>query len=417
MLPPPPYPSFKLVHSDTEVPPTNPPNTSLGTSAEYRLHERQSRLISPQRRLWGGLVDKSLTGSDSVGPDTSSPPSASVITKSEKLVPQFPSKHSLTQTFDFLKSESQNAKMSDIQPVTSSHLQYGLLYPRSLTKTELQESASVSNQTSQTKLSASSQTDGWKTQKFDPEQSSTQSYFAKFDQEPSTGPNGQSDQTMKSPVDSTSNQSGTQPSPVPPALLLTTAPPTTQQPTTQPQNSQLQRPTPWTQTESFQDHDSNPLTHQPSSSSSYPSSQTSDSSSKDLLIPDQVNISNQIQLNISKQTNSVNLTKVVNDTEVTEWLKKNTSQSPMTSNDPRWEKQSKFYFYSVIVLIKCVSDAHSSFSIQQSDRKLSLMAASSGETWHPNRSRSWCVFSLHLYYRVFLLCGSEEWTSTNKSSR
>lgn len=359
MLPPPPYPSFKLVQSNTEVPPTNQPllikenklpktlfvksaptNTYLDTSAQYRLHERQSKLTSPQQQLWGGVVDKGLTGSDSVSPNTSALPLASVITKSEKM-PQFPSKHSLTQTFDFLKSESKNAQISDNNPVTPSHLQYGLLYPQSLTKKEFQQSASVSNQASQTKLGESSQTAGWKPQKFDPEQSSTQSYFAKFDLELSTGRYDPSDQTTKTQVDSALNQSETQPSPIPPALLLTKA-----LPITEPQNSQLELPTPWTQTESTQDHDSNPLTHQPSSSSIYTSSHTSDSSSKHQFIPDfhQVNISNQIQLNISKQINSVNLTKVVNDTEVTEWLKKNTSQSPMTSNDPRWENSLKFFF-------------------------------------------------------------------------
>lgn len=367
VLPPPPYPSFKWVQSKPEVPPTNQPlsitdsklpktlfvksaptSPSLDTSAQYRLHESQTKLTSPQQQLLDGVVDKSLAGSDVIGPNTSDLPLATVITKSEKLVPQFPSKHSLTQTFDFLKSESKNAEISDNHPVTPSHLQYGLLYPQSLTKREFQQSASVSDQASITQLGGSSQTAGWKTQKSDPEQSSTKSYFATFDLELSTGRYGQSDQTTKFPVDSASNQSGTPPSPKPPALLLTTAPPTTQ-----PQNSQLQLPTPWTQTESFQDHDSNPSTHQPSSSSIYPSSQTSDSSSKHQYIPDfhQANITNQIQVNISQQTNLVNLTKVVNDTEVTEWLKKNTSQSPMTSNDPRWVKQFEVLF----LFIKCLN--------------------------------------------------------------
>lgn len=317
MLPPPPYPSFKLVQSNAEVLPTDKPlliterklpktlfvkSALTITSLDSSARERQTRLTPPQQLLWGGVV------SDSVGPNTSALPLARVITKSEKLLPQFPPKHSLTQTFDFLKSESQNANISDIQPVTPSHLQ-------------------------------SSQDADWKTQTLDPEQSSTPSSFTRFDLELSSG---RYDQTIKSTVDSASV---TLPSP---ALLLTTAPPTTQ-----PQNSQLQLPTPWTQMESFQAHDSNPPTHQPSSSSIYRSSQTSDSSSNPLLIPDfhQANISNQIHLNISKQTNSVEVTKVVNNTEVTEWLKKNTSQSPMTSNDPRWEK----HFEVLFLFCKCLN--------------------------------------------------------------
>lgn len=360
MLPPPPYPSFKLVQSYTEVPPTNhplliseskPPKTlfvvSALTSAQYRLRERQTSSTLSQQQIQDGVVDTSLTGSDFAGPSTPDLPLAGVITESEKLVPQFTLKHSLSQNFDFLKSDSQTF---DSHPVTPSSLQYGLLYPQSLTKRELQQSASMSNQAFQTKVDGSSQPVGWKTEKSDPEQSSTQSYFAKFDLEISTVHYNLSDQTIKSPVDSTSNRSETQtqPSPTSPGLPFTTAPPTTQ-----PQHSQLQPPTPWTQTESFQDPDSNLPTHQPSSSSIYPSGQTSDSPSKPPLIPDvhQVNISNQVQLNISKQANSVNMTKIVNDTEITEWLKKNTSQSPMTSNDPRWEKQFEVLF----LFCKCLN--------------------------------------------------------------
>lgn len=340
MLPPPPYPSFKLVQSNTEVPPTNQPllntesklpktlfvksaptNASLDTNAQYR-HERQTRLTSPQQQFWD--VDKSSAVSDSALP------SASVITKSES---QFLLNNSQTKTFDFLKVESQNANISQNHPVTPSHLQHGLFYPQSLTKREFQQSTSVSNQASQTKLGGSSETASRESQKFDPEKSSTQTYFAKFDLELSIGHYDHLNQTIKPPVDSASNQSGTQPSSIPPALFLTTAPPTTQPP-----NSELQLPTPWTQTESSQEHDSNPATHQPSSSI-YPST-------KHQLIPDfhHVNLSNQIQVNTSRQTNSFNSTKVVNDTDATEWLKKNTSQSPMTSNDPRWEKQYEVLF-------------------------------------------------------------------------
>lgn len=316
MLPPPPYPSFKLVQPHTEVPPVNQP-LLVTESAKRRLHERQTISISPQQQLHE-VVEKNLA--DFVAPDTAALP------ESEKLVAQFLSEHSQSQDFDFLKSESNTTKkitiknQSDDQPVSLSHLQYAQLYPQSLTKREFQQSASLSNQASQTKLGRSSPTVGWKTQSSDPEQSS--SYFAEFDLELSTGPDDQINQTIKSLVDLASNQSGTQLSPIPPALLSTTAPHTTR-----PLNSKSQPPT-------------------ASSSSIYAFSQTLDSSSKHQLIPDfhQVNISDQIHPNISKQTNLVNLTRLVNVTEVTELHKKNTSQSPMTSNDPRWEKQFEVLF-------------------------------------------------------------------------
>lgn len=335
MLPPPPYPSFKLVQSYTEVPPTTnhplviseskPPKTSLVTSAltPAYLDTRLTSSTSSQQLIQDGVVHTSLTGSDFFGSTTPAPLAG-------------PLKHSLSQNFDFLKSDSHRPKTFDSHPDTPSNLQHSLLYPQSLTKREFQQTASISYQAFQTEVDGSSQPG--------PEQSSTQIYFAKFDLESSTVHYNLLDQTIKSPVDSASNRSETQtqPSPTSPGLPFTTAPPTTQS-----QHLQLQPPTPWTQTESFLGPDSNLPTHQPNSPSIYPSGQASDYPSKHPLVPDvrQVNISNQVQLNISKEANSLNLTKIVNDTEITEWRKKNTSQSPMTSNDPRWENIFEVLFY------------------------------------------------------------------------
>ncbi|KAA8592567.1 hypothetical protein FQN60_018022 [Etheostoma spectabile] len=58
------------------------------------------------------------------------------------------------------------------------------------------------------------------------------------------------------------------------------------------------------------------------------------------LVLSAVNVSDQIQLNTSQQGDPVQSNKSSNDTELTEWLKRNTSQSPMTSNDPRVTQQS-----------------------------------------------------------------------------
>ncbi|KAF3851346.1 hypothetical protein F7725_013118 [Dissostichus mawsoni] len=51
-------------------------------------------------------------------------------------------------------------------------------------------------------------------------------------------------------------------------------------------------------------------------------------------------MSDQVQLNTSQQGDPVQSTKSGNNSELTEWLKRNTSQSPMTSNDPRVTQQS-----------------------------------------------------------------------------
>ncbi|XP_034081216.1 uncharacterized protein LOC117552089 isoform X2 [Gymnodraco acuticeps] len=70
--------------------------------------------------------------------------------------------------------------------------------------------------------------------------------------------------------------------------------------------------------------------------------QTSDPSTLETKIPvvHQVNMSDQVQLNTSQQGDPVQSTKSGNNSELTEWLKRNTSQSPMTSNDPRVTQQS-----------------------------------------------------------------------------
>ncbi|XP_063753867.1 mucin-2 [Eleginops maclovinus] len=62
----------------------------------------------------------------------------------------------------------------------------------------------------------------------------------------------------------------------------------------------------------------------------------------DLLEPKnpQVSMSDQVQLNTSQQGDPVQSTKSGNESELTELLKRNTSQSPMTSNDPRVTQQS-----------------------------------------------------------------------------
>nr|XP_019954556.1 PREDICTED: uncharacterized protein LOC109636947 isoform X1 [Paralichthys olivaceus] len=87
--------------------------------------------------------------------------------------------------------------------------------------------------------------------------------------------------------------------------------------------------------------------HQPSStqpahfsiSTIHPHDQTYDPPTlvPEILIVPQLNMSDQARLNVTQQGDP---TKSVNDTELTEWRKRNTSQSPTTSNDARVTQQS-----------------------------------------------------------------------------
>ncbi|CAK6959735.1 titin [Scomber scombrus] len=139
------------------------------------------------------------------------------------------------------------------------------------------------------------------------------------------------------------SQTHEQPSPMLPKPTLTISTP----PQTQPQSSPMPHPVPHSrlpqpQTESFPLQHKNTPKIQPSISSTHLPDRTSDPSHLDPEVPvvHQVNVSNQVQLNISQQGQPVQSAKSANDTELTEWLKRNTSQSPMTSNDPRVTQQS-----------------------------------------------------------------------------
>lgn len=52
-------------------------------------------------------------------------------------------------------------------------------------------------------------------------------------------------------------------------------------------------------------------------------------------VPVSPHVNMSIWVNATQQGNSVKSAKSSNDSELTDWLKRNTSQSPMTSNDPR----------------------------------------------------------------------------------
>ncbi|XP_041642845.1 uncharacterized protein LOC121509488 [Cheilinus undulatus] len=103
---------------------------------------------------------------------------------------------------------------------------------------------------------------------------------------------------------------------------------------------QSEAPQPRTDTSLIQHK--NPFIIRPSISTIHPPNQTPNPPTVDPEIPviHQVNISDQVQPNTSRQGEADQSDKSEHETKLTEWLKRNTSQSPMTSNDPRVTQQS-----------------------------------------------------------------------------
>ncbi|XP_059193453.1 mucin-2-like [Centropristis striata] len=160
----------------------------------------------------------------------------------------------------------------------------------------------------------------------DPQQGFTQSFFPKFHLELSTI-HYYLPSTQPPPSSVTKPQHSQIHGQLSPAKPTSTA-------STLPQTSSTRHPL---QTETFPLRHRNPLKIQPSISTIH---QTSNPSTLDPHTPvvHQVNASD--QLNTSQQGDPVQSAKSANDTELTEWLKRNTSQSPMTSNDPRVTQQA-----------------------------------------------------------------------------
>lgn len=341
MLPPPPHPNFKSLHLLPQVPATTE------SFIQYGLTERltsQLTSASSQKQFQYEDGDKVWIESDSQGPNIRALPLAGEITFTEMLVPQLPSKHPLGRTFAFLRLDSFSEKTTESHSITQAHPQYALHkteYYQSLTKSQFYQSNLMATQMFQTKLSRSGQAVHWETHNLptlshtyppDPQKTFTQSSVPKLDLELTTV---HYLRTTKSPPDLVTKPKQSR-------IHTQTVPFTHSPPPTQPQllptpHSQLHSPTSLPQTEIFPDHHSKPPIARPSISPIYPSDQTFNTSTKHPEIPDvhQVNISDQVWLNISKQGNPANMTKLANDTQLTEWLKRNTSQSPMTSNDPR----------------------------------------------------------------------------------
>lgn len=387
MLPPPPHPHFKSVHVHTSLPVTDYPllisdseasithsqtsvvsSETLGTTVQYLLTKRQSHLtLSSSRRLQlqHDVSDKLLMESDSQGSNIHTMPLASEITKSftEVLISQPPSVPSVGERLAFLKSDSylgvptqnlvtKTKKSHSVSDTQSSSFSPKLHQTKSrTTKSQFYQvyHEPMSIPTDQANLRDPAQPIHWTTQwqasptpsqmpQSDTDQSFTPSPFQKFHLEQATI-KYYLPYTQSPPLSVTlPEQSHFQPFPTMPEPSLTVSP----LPPMEPQLSPTQHPllssqTFIPQTETFPLDHSSPLLIQPSFSTIYPPDQTLKPSTVEPEIPGvhQVNMSDQVQLNISKPGDPVQSAKSANDTELTEWLKRNTSQSPMTSNDPR----------------------------------------------------------------------------------
>ncbi|XP_078026694.1 uncharacterized protein LOC117252596 [Epinephelus lanceolatus] len=377
MLPPPPHPNFQSVDLHTQLPLTS--DTLLISNTEPSVTHRQtsvdtvqvlsstlqsplteshslSTLMSSHGQYQHQVSDKLLTEPDSQDSNIHAVSLAIQITE------PFTETSSIPEggPFHYLKSDSYSPTptQSLITETKTSHpgsVTQSLALQADLHQTQPYEMATngqfyqsyhepTSTQISQTTLIHPDQrlqhlhpspTISQISQS-DPQQSFTHGLFPKFQLELSTIPHYLP--PTQPPTSIVTNpqlsQTHSQFSPATPTSTLFTLPQSS--PTPHPLlNSQA----PLSQTETFAVQHRNPLEIKPSVSTIR---ETNDPSTLDpeITVVNRVNVSDQVQLNTSQQDDSVHSAKSGNDTELTEWLKRNTSQSPMTSNDPRVTQQS-----------------------------------------------------------------------------
>ncbi|XP_035020948.2 mucin-5B isoform X1 [Hippoglossus stenolepis] len=341
VLTPPPHPHFQSVDHPTPTV-TDAPVTHnqsllvarshqkvevLSSTLQYQLTESQVQLASSRTNFPHQVIDELLTSPDSPGSNIHAGSVASQTTEpvAETSPTQPPSKLPVSGPLGFLKFDS--------------YLQTPALNPatQTISGSVIQSSHSQSHRMV------------------------TESPFYQSDQEPTTTLISQT--KLEPPSHLLHPQSSPAPSQTPhthplqffrflpkfhlellttePHLLSTQPPPSS---ITTPQTDQVQssttEPYPTISTLPQTQHPPSPTQHpHPSISTIHPHGQTSDPSPLDPEIPivPQLNISDQAQPNVTQQGDP---TKSVNNTKLTEWLKRNTSQSPMTSNDARVTQQS-----------------------------------------------------------------------------
>lgn len=370
MLQPPSHQNFKSIHLQTQQLETSeplllsnsePPITHsevLGVTAQYLIPERQLHLTltSSHTQFQHEVNSKLLMDSDSQGSNIHALSLASEIAESftETFVAQPPSKDPEGRSFAFFKSGSYLVASTKI-PATKTKKIFLVppIQPLSSSQAEWQQSQShppvtkrfyqsyhepMSTQIYQTKLRDPAQLVHWKTNRQSlskmsqsgPQQSFTQSLLPELDLDRTTIQHSPT-YTVSLPSSVTKQQSqiNIQTLPTLPQVLPTVSPSLQSQLRLSPtQKPLLHSQAPVPQMETFT------LVHSNSISTIYPPNQTSKPSTMELEIP----IFHQVQQNTSKQGDPEKSAKPANGTELTEWIKTNTSQSPMTNNDPRLVK-------------------------------------------------------------------------------
>uniref|UniRef100_A0A8D3CT83 Ig-like domain-containing protein n=1 Tax=Scophthalmus maximus TaxID=52904 RepID=A0A8D3CT83_SCOMX len=334
----PPVTSAPLLISDSEPPVTHNQTLVvtrsrlipevLGTTLQYPLTESQSHLASSRTKSDHQVSNQLLTVPDSQGSKIRPGSVASQTTEPDVGTPMTQPPLRVSRSFGFVKLDSYLSTPTHslvTQTMTSqSHLSQTQSH-QLVTKSQLYQSypEQTSNLVSQKKLEnpghpqlKPSPTTAQIPPTY-PRQSSTFSFLPKFHLELSTA------QTY---------------------LLATQPPPSSiSTPQIYQVHSQPSTPKPSQATSTIPQTQPWPSPHpQPSISTIRPDNQTSGPSTLDPEITGvpQSNKSDQVQLNVTEQGDSAQSGKSANDTELTEWLKRNTSQSPMTSNDPRGTQQS-----------------------------------------------------------------------------
>ncbi|XP_030000392.1 flocculation protein FLO11 isoform X2 [Sphaeramia orbicularis] len=340
IFPPPPYPNFKALDLHTQMPTTGePPEIQRQLLSSQSPSDFPKATIKTHEHPFNDGSKKTLDTKGSVSqtsqiPETSQSKSSSHLQTSKPYDLSDVHSHSVTQR-DASATQTNTSHsgsvtlFSDVQTnlheVVTKH--ESLQFHTELTQIKLNHSAEPLHQKTYqqpTNLPALSY----------PSQSFTQSLF------PKSRPENSTLQTHLSSTQllSKSGESHLNVEPSPTRQTSTIQTPLQIQPPLSPTQSPLP------QTESL------PLKHKPtqslkpqiSVSSIYPADQTSNLSTLDswrVPVLSQFNISDQAQVN-SSNDHPVQTTESANDTKPTELLRRNTSQSPMTSNDPRVTQQS-----------------------------------------------------------------------------
>lgn len=375
MLPPPPHPHFQSIDLHTQSSKTSEPSGQMSvattevleTTAQHLLTENQPRSMSglSHTKRQPKVRDMLL-----IQPDSQDAEVHVTSPASESQPPStFEASH---KPFGFLKLDSYlsptlshdtkiEMKYSDTKsppapPVQMHPAESHQVFTESQVYRRYHTPAST--RFPQTEAEDAAQPLDQKTQS-DPHQSLTQTLPQRFRLELSTQPFTRPPHTTA--VTAPKSQDHSRPLTIPAPTSTTSA-----SPQTQPQSSPTQHPL----------QHRNPPKTQASVSTTHPTHQTSDASTIHTEIP-VVNMSGRAQPN-SSQGNPVRSVKAANDTELTEWLKRNTSQSPMTSNDPRLVQSNSGGGFKK--QHRPAAGINFSFSALQRDTADSIMAACAGET-------------------------------------